>query len=157
MRMRLESASKGGMAGLEVVGIEHAERGLIASMAAGAVVVLVAWVAPPEGGAARVAAMLAAYPAMVGLFYAAWRCWGRFLGAPQRLGGVGLGLALAAWFLAVSGDVVLQRLAFWLGQTALMVCGVSAGGGLALVAAHNGCGLVRALSAVMSSKRETAA
>ncbi len=47
-------------------------------------------------------------------------------------------------------------MAFWLGQTALLACGASVGGGLAVVAVRRRLNLWQALRTVMLMNREMA-
>ena len=151
-----EQGKSAGEAGPEPVGVYHGGHGMIASAAAVSVAMAAVLLFPPERGVLRAVVMLAGYPFVAGLFYLAYGRWGRWLGAPPRLGEAGLALALAAWFLLFSGDVVLQTMAFWLGQTALLVCGVSVGGGLAVVAARRRLSLWQAVRSVMTMDREMA-
>ncbi len=151
-----EQGKSTGDAGPEPVGVYHGGHGMVASAAAVSVAMAAVLLFPPERGVLRAVIVLAGYPFVAGLFYLAYSCWGRWLGAPPRLGEAGLALALAAWFLLFSGDVVLQKMAFWLGQTALLVCGASIGGGLAVVATRRRLSLSQAIRAVMSMGREMA-
>lgn len=127
-------------------------QGLIGSAAAVGVVIGAIVLFPPERGALRVALMLVGYPAMVALFYVSYSRWGRWLGAPPRLFEAGLGFAVVSWLLLFSGDAGGQRLAFWLGQTAVLLSGVSLGGGLAVISVGRGVGLAGAIGAAMGAK-----
>ena len=138
---------------VEPAGIYHAWQGLIGSAAAVGVVIGALGSFPPEQGVLSAALSLAGYPFMVVLFYVSYCRWGRWLGAPPRLVEAGLGFAIASWLLLFSGDEGVQRLSFWFGQTAVLLCGVSVGGGLALVSKGLGVGLRDAVRAVLRADR----
>ncbi len=138
----------GTQAGLEPVGVDQAGHGLVAASAAVCVVIGALELFPSEQGVRRGLLLLAGYPFMTGLFYLVYRRWGRLLGAPPRVGGACLVLAVLAWWLLLTDEAVLQQLAFWLGQTALLVSGVSLGGWLAVVAYRKDAGLWAAIRAV---------
>lgn len=135
-------------------GVDHSVLCLIGSAAAVGVVIGAITLFPPEEGVLRIALTLAGYPAMVALFYVSYIRWGRWLGAPPRLLEASLGFAVASWLLLFSGDAGAQRLALWTGQTAVLLCGVSLGGGLAVVSARRSVGLAGAIRAVLGAKGE---
>ncbi len=90
---------------------------------------------PAERALVQALVLLAAYPCFGALFYVGYRRWGRWLGAPAQLGPACFAMALASWFLMVSGDPAAQRVAFWFAQTGLVLSGISIGCGLAMIAA----------------------
>ena len=140
-----KSCVGGAEAVVEPLGVDQAEHGLVATSAAVCVGIGAVWLFPSERGEERVLLLLGGYPFVTGLFYLVYRRWGRWLGAPPRVEAAGLVLMLLAWFLAFSDEAALQQMAFLLGQTVLLVCGVSLGGWLAVIAFRNGTGLWGAL------------
>ena len=141
---------------LQPAGVGEVGHGVVsASLAAGAVFGC-AVLFPVERALVQALALLAAYPCLGALFYVGYRRWGYHLGAPPQFGAVCYGFALASWFLMVSGDPVVQRGAFWLAQTGLVLSGVSIACGLAMVAAALDTDWRGAVGVVMEADRAVA-
>ena len=116
----------------EVVEIGHGA--VSAAVAAGAILGCVV-LFPAERALVQALALVAGYPFLGALFYIGYRRRGGWLGAPPQLGPACFAMALASWFLMVSGDPAAQRVAFWFAQTGLVLSGISIGCGLAMIGA----------------------
>jgi|GEM_PF-4720902 len=116
----------------EVVEIGHGA--VSAAVAAGAVLGCVV-LFPAERALVQALVLVAGYPFLGALFYIGYRRRGGWLGAPPQLGPACFAMALASWFLMVSGDPAAQRVAFWFAQTGLVLSGISIGCGLAMIGA----------------------
>ncbi len=120
---------------LQQPGIVEVGHGMVAASAAASAVLGCVVLFPVERALVQALVLTAGYPCSGALFYVGYRRWGRWMGAPPQFGPACFVMALASWFLLASGDPDFQRGAFWFAQTALLVSGVSIGGGLAVVAA----------------------
>ncbi|MCY4500899.1 MAG: hypothetical protein OXE57_05000 [Alphaproteobacteria bacterium] len=116
----------------EVVEIGHGA--VSAAVAAGAILGCVV-LFPAERALVQALVLVAGYPFLGALFYIGYRRRGGWLGAPPQLGPACFAMALASWFLMVSGDPAAQRVAFWFAQTGLVLSGISIGCGLAMIGA----------------------
>ena len=116
----------------EVVEIGHGA--VSAAVAAGAILGCVV-LFPAERALVQALVLIAGYPFLGALFYIGYRRRGGWLGAPPQLGPACFAMALASWFLMVSGDPAAQRVAFWFAQTGLVLSGISIGCGLAMIGA----------------------
>lgn len=116
-------------------GIVEVGHGMVAASATASAILGCVVLFPVERAIVQALVLVAGYPFLGALFYIGYRRWGGWLGAPPQFGPACFVMALASWFLLASGDPAFQRGAFWFAQTALLVSGVSIGGGLAVVAA----------------------